>query len=50
MWNMMVSMQQSLMQMIDKLVAQQKEMYEQRREIDMLREANKELMQKLSTQ
>ena len=50
MWNMMVSMQQSLMQMTDKFVAQQKDMYEQRREIDMLKEANKELMQKLNTQ
>ena len=32
MWNMMVNMQQSLMQMTDKFVAQQKDMYEQRRE------------------
>lgn len=49
-WNMMANMQQSLMQMTDKFMEQQKDMYDQRREIDMLKEVNKDLMQKLNTQ
>ena len=35
--------------MIDKFVEQQKEMYEQKREMDMLKETNRNLMQKLET-
>ena len=50
MWNMMVSMQQSLMQMTEKFIEQQKEMYEQKREMDTLKETNKHLMQKVNAQ
>ena len=47
---MMVSMQQSVAQMSEKFMEQQKEMYAQMREIDTLKEANAQLTQKLHEQ
>lgn len=47
---MMVNMQQNLMQFNDKFMEQQKIMYEQRKEIDMLKESNNDLMQKINDQ
>ena len=49
-WNMMVSMQQSVAQMIEKFMEQQKQMYTQMRKIDTLKEANAQLTQKLHEQ
>lgn len=46
-WNMLINMQNSLLQMTDKCLEQQKEMYEQKREIDMLKETNKQITQRL---
>ena len=49
-WNMMVSMQQNVTQMIENFMERQKEMYAQMREIDTLKEANTQLTQKLQEQ
>lgn len=49
-WNMMVSLQQNVVQLTEQIFTQQKDMYEQRKELDMLKEDNSRLTQQLSTQ